>query len=25
MLGRQPGKSYGDVARREAPDVLIED
>jgi len=25
VLARQPGESYGDVAGREAPDVLIED
>ena len=25
VLARQPGQSYGDVAGREAPDVLIED
>ena len=25
MLARRPGESYGDVAGREAPDVLIED
>jgi len=25
VLGRQPGQSYGDLAARELPDVLIED
>ena len=25
VLARQPAESYGDVAGREAPDVLIED
>lgn len=25
VLARSPGESYGDVAAREAPDVLIED